>query len=311
MWLGLRRLCSLLMKWPPITPRQLLEVARPGLWPTQLWFYLLPLGGRRLLDEAGFWWGAIYVTFPLGLLLYGWNDWADYETDRFNPRKGNLLFGARLPREALAQLPWMISLVQIPFLIAFFALIGAQFVWWVVGAALVVGCYNAPALDFKARPLLDVLAQSGYLLVFVLASWVNEVPMLAPPVLLLGVLFAMHSHLVAEMADIEPDRVAGRRTTAVVLGTRRTKWVVGIMLIVEGAIVAFAIDSSGVASGNQGVYWWVGAFLAIAGVGGMVDAMWRKEAPFTPQQLAGVLMAWNVVAIASMVYVWRSGLFVS
>jgi peptidoglycan/LPS O-acetylase OafA/YrhL len=96
----------------------------------------------------------------------------------------------------------------------------------------------------------------------------------------------------------------------VVLGSQRTKWVVGIMLIVEGAIVALALDDLGNASSNQLVYWGVGAFLAAAGLGGIVDAIWRKEAPTTPRQLAGVLMAWNVVAIASMVYVWQSGLFV-
>ena len=52
-------------------------------------------GSRHVFHSAGFWLGLLYVTFPLGLIIYGWNDIADADIDSFNPRKGTFLFGAR------------------------------------------------------------------------------------------------------------------------------------------------------------------------------------------------------------------------
>ncbi len=292
-----------------ITAGQLIEVARPALWSTHLWFYLLPLGGYRVLDTVGFWLGAVYVTFPLGLLLYGWNDWADYETDRRNPRKGNLLFGAKLSLAALAALPWRIALVQIPFFIGFTWLIGAKFLLWIAAALVVNACYNLPRLNFKGRPLLDVVSQSGYLLVFVLASWANDVPQLPWPVFVFGLLFAMHSHLLAEIVDIEPDRMAGRRTTAVVMGAAGAKLAVAIMLFCEAGVVALFIDvGSGLAGYGK---WMVVAFLGTAGVGFATNLLVRGGETVSNRHLAWVLIAWNLVAIGSMYFIWRAGLFVA
>ncbi|MCA9606810.1 MAG: hypothetical protein KC619_14490, partial [Myxococcales bacterium] len=71
-----------------------MKISRPGFWPTQLWFFLLPLGLRDMFGAPAFWLGCVYVCLPLGLLSYGWNDLGDYETDALNPRKDSWLFGA-------------------------------------------------------------------------------------------------------------------------------------------------------------------------------------------------------------------------
>jgi 4-hydroxybenzoate polyprenyltransferase len=71
-----------------------------------------------VFSSVPFWLGLIYVTFPMGLLLYGWNDYVDYDVDRLNPRKGSFLFGARGSLEQLHLLPWRIVLFQAPFVIA-------------------------------------------------------------------------------------------------------------------------------------------------------------------------------------------------
>ncbi|WP_442484391.1 UbiA family prenyltransferase [Aeoliella sp. SH292] len=288
----------------------MLQVARPGLWSTHLWFYLLPLGGYRVLDTLGFWLGAVYVTFPLGLLLYGWNDWADYETDSRNPRKGNVLFGARLSKPSLAKLPWWIAVVQVPFFIAFIWLVGAKFLLWIAAAVVVNTLYNSPRLDFKGRPLLDVLCQSGYLLVFVLASWVNDVPQLPWPVFIFGMLFAMHSHLLGETADVGPDRAAGRRTTAVVIGVRWTKLVVAALLFIEAGVLANWVGDVSTSYEAELARRWVVGFLALAGLGFLIDAAVHGNRAIPARHLAIVLIVWNLVAIASMYAVWRAGFFV-
>jgi len=55
------------------------KAARPGFWLTSIWFYLVPAGGRNVFHQPEFWLGLLYVTFPLGLLIYGWNDIVDFE----------------------------------------------------------------------------------------------------------------------------------------------------------------------------------------------------------------------------------------
>src|SRR5205809_6597420 len=71
----------------------LVKAARPGFWLTSIWFYLVPVGGRHVLDQAEFWLGLVYVSFPLGLLIYGWNDVVDVDVVRCNPRKRTTLIG--------------------------------------------------------------------------------------------------------------------------------------------------------------------------------------------------------------------------
>ncbi len=249
------------------------------------------------------------MTFPLGLLLYGWNDWADYETDRRNPRKGNLLFGAKLPREALATLPWRIAFVQLPFFAAFTWLIGPRFLLWIAAALAVNACYNLPQVNFKGRPILDALNQSDYLLVFVLASWANHVPQLPWPIFLFGLLFAMHSQLLAEITDIRPDRAAGRHTTAVTIGAARTKLVVAAMLACEAIVVALSVGERFSSDYADYAKWVATEFLGIAALGFVADYGVRGDQTINDRHLAGVLIVWNMVALASMYFVWNAGLF--
>ena len=63
-----------------------IKAARPGFWLTSIWFYLVPVGGRNVFDRAEFWLGLLYVTFPLGLLIYGWNDVVDLQCPGYGAR---------------------------------------------------------------------------------------------------------------------------------------------------------------------------------------------------------------------------------
>lgn len=168
---------------PPMSPASLIKVARPGFWPTHLWFFLLPLGQREMFGRLGFWLGCAYVCFPLGLLLYGWNDLLDAETDRRNDRKDSWLFGARLDDQGLRRLPLWIAISQLPFLAVFAVLFGAKMLLWFAALVAANAVYNWPRLGWKNWPVLDLLNQVGYLLVFVLSSWLCQVPQLSTPAL--------------------------------------------------------------------------------------------------------------------------------
>jgi 4-hydroxybenzoate polyprenyltransferase len=189
------------------------KASRPGLWATAAWFYLLPLGGKHVFDSPRFWLGLTYVTLPLGLIIYGWNDIADAEIDQFNPRKGTFLFGARGSHEQLAKLPLQIAVMQAIFAAIFLTFIGPKILLWFAALMISTAIYNLPRYGLKSHPPFDILNQAGYLLVFVLSSWLNHVPQLHWPAMLFGALFAMHSHIFGEVMDFGPDkaRAAVRR----------------------------------------------------------------------------------------------------
>jgi 4-hydroxybenzoate polyprenyltransferase len=276
--------------------RFLLKVSRPGFWLTSVWFYLLPLGQCEVLGSGPFWLGVFYVTFPLGMLIYGWNDLVDYETDRLNPRKDTFLFGARPTLAQMRRLPVAIALVQLPFVVAFVWLVGWKALAWFAALVAATALYNGPGIGCKGRPGFDLLNQVGYLLVFVLSSWLSGVPQLPWSTFVFGALFAMHSHLFGEIMDLEPDRAAGRRTTAVALGIRPAKMLMIGFLLVEAALIWCCAHD---------------LWIAVALVGGAgffaADAflLWRDRA-YAPWQMRFFFLGWNAVAALTIPWIWKT-----
>ncbi len=276
-----------------------LKTSRPGLWLTTVWFYVLPLGQHRLFGSWVFWAGLLFFTFPFCFLIYGLNDIGDRETDRLNPRKDSYLFGARGSEEQIAGLPRTIALILTPFAVLFVYLVGIKALGWFLAVLAANALYNWPTHGLKSRPPFDMVNQAGYLLVFVLSSWLNAVPQLPLPTFLFGALFAMHSHLFGEILDVEPDSMSGRRTTAVAIGIRASKFILAAFLVLEGAIVAGIL-------GNL----WIGAFLGFCALWFVLDAgVMLRNREYTPNQIRLFAFALNAVALISMPLVWASGTF--
>jgi 4-hydroxybenzoate polyprenyltransferase len=154
--------------------------------------------------------------------------------------------------------------------------------------------YNWPRYGWKGRPPLELLNQSGYLLVFVLSSWLNRAPQLPWLAMLFSVMFAMHSHLFGEIMDIEPDRASGRRTTATVIGRVPTKFLIAALLAAECALVFVCFHDI-----------FLSSFLLASALWFLLDAtvFWRDR-PYTPRQMSFALLAWNIIAIGSIPWVW-------
>ena len=272
----------------------LLQVSRPGLWSTTALFYLMPLGQADILHSGKLWLGLFFVLFPLGLLLYGVNDIVDAETDALNPRKGTFLFGSRGAREQLAALKWQIAVAQIPFAIAFYFFIGPSILWWYTVLLLAVGIYNVPGIAWKGRPPFDVLIQASYLLVFVLSSWLNNVPQLPWQTFLFGAMFAMHSHIFGEVMDIEPDHLSGRRTTATSIGRVRAKFLIAALLCIETSLVQIFFRD-----------WIIAGFLAFGALWFLFDAtlLWKNR-PYSAKEMRLFLWGWNAAALLGMFWNW-------
>src|SRR5256885_16021966 len=82
-------------------------------------------------------------------------------------------------------------------------------------------------------------------------------------------MFAMHSHLFGEIMDLEPDRRAGRRTLAGVLGARPAKWLLVAVLAAEAVLIWTSTGDP-----------WLPAFLAASATWFTVDVvvLWGDRA---------------------------------
>ena len=214
-----------------------LKTSRPGLYFQWLWLYLLPVAGSDAHGSPAFWWGLLFATFPLSLLVYGWNDLADADLDRYNPRKDSFLFGACGTLWERRTLPWAIAGVNLPFFIWLVARGGLEMLLVLAGILAVNAAYNHPRWGLRGRPPFELLNELGVLLLVHLSVLVNGVPQLPWQSYLYLYAFTVHAHLVGEVMDLEPDKLGGRRTTAILLGRRRTKAVIIALVVFECALL--------------------------------------------------------------------------
>jgi 4-hydroxybenzoate polyprenyltransferase len=275
-----------------------LKVSRPGLWFQTLWLYLLPTAQRwEVFETPRFWIGLVFVTYPLNLLVYGLNDRADQEIDRLNPRKDSFLFGARGSARQLARVPAVTAAVNLPFALLLVAVGGWRMALVLAGIVAVNVLYDLPRRGLRGRPPLELLNQLGYLLLLPLSSWLNELPQVSGRALVYLALFCTHAHLMGEIMDIEPDRRAGRRTTATVLGARATKLAVLVLVVAEAALllVAFAEPV-------------LGGFLLLGALWLALDAtVLYGDRPYSRREFQILGLALNVAGFASIAWVWVTG----
>ncbi|MHB9285487.1 prenyltransferase [Halobacteriales archaeon Cl-PHB] len=268
----------------------LLALSRPRFW--------LYLAGPALVGLA---WGAsstedllalpavalvAYFLLPANLFLYGVNDRFDAPIDADNPRKGESgpevqyrddrrVWAAVLASGAL-------GLALLPFLDPGGAV--------ALGLFLVLAvAYSAPPFRFKARPGLDSVSNGLYVLPGIAAYAVVAGP---PPTLavLAGWLWTMAMHTYSAIPDVEPDRNAGIRTTATVLGERGAlaycivAWAAAAAVGAAhhpgfGALLAvypiFGLAIGGSSVSVSRAYRWFPVVNAVVGIGLTLAGLWR------------------------------------
>ena len=141
-----------------LIPWELIRVARLGLMASHLWLFFLPVVLSAEVPAVQFWIGTVYVTLPLGLLIYGWNDFFDADVDAISRRKKEspmaAWFGYRLRPEKRKLLPLTIAAAHLPFLIL--AVVAGAF-WvlaWLAVMVLANALYNGPGLRLSRVPVL-------------------------------------------------------------------------------------------------------------------------------------------------------------
>ncbi|SEW11741.1 prenyltransferase [Natrinema salifodinae] len=226
-----------------------------------------------------------YFLLPANVFLYGINDVYDRAIDAANPKKedrearyrgqGDVPIAVGLCAALPLVLAPLLPLAAWPWLIAFL----------VLGAA-----YSAPPVRLKTTPPLDSVSNGLYITPG--AAAYAAVAGTQPPLLAIagGWLWAMGMHTFSAIPDIEPDRETGIRTTATVLGERRTYaycgacWLasaaafgaldarLGALMLVYPALVA-AIATASVAVDRA--YWWFPAINTAVGAVLTMGGLWR------------------------------------
>jgi len=214
--------------------RRLLKRSRPRFW--------LYLAGPVLVGVA---FGAesasellspvsiglfLYFLLPANLFLYGINDVFDADVDEENPKKddrevrytGDNLEAGFAVGGAIAGL-WLA--VSLPAAAA-----------WIVGFLALGTAYSAPPLRLKTKPPLDSASNGLYVLpgVAAYAALAGTNPPLEA--IVGGWLWTMAMHTFSAIPDIEPDREAGIRTLATVLGRNATLAYCGVVWLLAAGV---------------------------------------------------------------------------
>lgn len=168
--------------------------------------------------------GTLFFLVPYNLLMYGINDVFDYESDILNPRKGGVE-GAITLKKYHPLIIWSSVLLSLPFVIALVAMTPP--ISWVVLAVLLffVVAYSAKGLRFKEIPFLDSVTSSIHFVgPLVYALSILGFPSVAWPAVAAFFLWGMASQAFGAVQDIIPDREAGIKSIATVMGARVTVW---------------------------------------------------------------------------------------
>ena len=275
-----------------------LKISRPGLWFPTIWIYLVPFS---LEDEFWlqpvFWIGLLFVTFPLNYLVYGLNDYNDYTADLVNDRKGNYLFGAKSTKYQLALVPKKITFIILPFVIFFTVIAGFQMLALLVFMVLINIVYNFKPFRIKERPPFEICIQIGYVFTAFFSVLLNNLQMLPWQTILYLSLFAFQAHIAGEIMDIEPDLESGKKTTATLIGRKKTKLLMLLLLLIETYILFFWFKD-----------FVLSTFLGCFSIWLIFDIfLFFKEKPYDLSQMKLFGYAMNISAIMSMIWILFSG----
>ena len=171
----------------------------------------------------------LMLSFPLCIFLYGINDIYDYETDKINPRKGDLkggfIEGVKLEPEYHSYVKNISFLVISLLLLTSFLTLNIANILGMLLLVFFSYFYSAPPLRFKERPPLDSFSNgmlyffAPFLLGFSFSgSIINNFDVWVGYILLTVCVMGIHAY--STIIDYEADKKVGIKTFATVFGKR-------------------------------------------------------------------------------------------
>lgn len=160
-----------------------------------------------------------YFMIPANIFLYGVNDISDKDTDMFNPKKDEKEYRAaekdRRNLYLLVGLSFIYGVVLILFQLSDLVAV-TFFTSWM----LLSFFYSVKPLRFKAVPILDFSSNFLYVIPALLSYY--QLTGVVPPILPVFAAFMWTSamQLFSAIPDIDADRMANIKTTAVIAGKK-------------------------------------------------------------------------------------------
>jgi len=239
---------------------ELLLVSRPAGWLASVGLFRCGMAYGDAPETARSAALTACLSAPFCLFLFGLNDAADHRSDRDNPRKGNLLHGARLDTVGAARVK-RAALAAGAAMLLWALFLPAAAATLLLGVLALSWAYSMPPLRLKEVPLLDGLSSAGIIsgllaLGFVQGASLAQAPVepwvFAPSIVGL--------HIFASVMDVESDRRAGHRTLPVRVGPRwATAVALALSLLTAAAvplvdfappIAAFAVAQAVIIAGS-------------------------------------------------------------
>jgi len=279
--------------------KTLVKLSRPGWWLVHIWLYLAPTGQKyHLLTSAVFWLGLLYVLFPLNLLVYGLNDYTDVELDAKNDRKGNFMYGAKCSREQMRDLPRVIAILNVlPIMVlAFVSGRWMAMAVWLPFAVFVNVAYNVEPLRLSSKGPFELpCVVSGFALVTLLASIVNDLPW--PPCGYWAHMtcLVLRTQLWTEFLDFDPDAACNRRTTSTLIGKFWSKALVVVLLAMEAVVTWYFFED------------YLMRFFSISGIFAFVSLEVIRGTDDKEKKKA--MKAQNALGLSLVFWIWHRGLF--
>ena len=179
----------------------------------------------------------VYFFFPANVFIYGFNDYWDQETDKYNPKKNQKEYKVdETERRNLLSLLYLTSGISL-MLLLFQKNIAEQLVF--LSFLLLSYFYSAKPIRFKAIPFLDFASNVLYVMPGILGY--HQASGSFPPILLVLSGFAHTSamHLFSAIPDIKYDKTAGIITTAILLKKKLSLLVCMTFWLTLSIIVVF------------------------------------------------------------------------
>lgn len=181
----------------------------------------------------------LYFFLPANIFIYGVNDYWDEDTDKLNKKKDEREL--RVTDRDKRRLIWILwATVGVSAVLMVFQ-DNVERILFLIFLSLSY-FYSARPLRFKSIPILDFSSNMLYIMPGIFAYYLAGGQL--PPLLLVlaGYFHIAAMHLFSAVPDIECDRRAGIRTTAVVLGERRSLMLVAAFWSVFSALVIYLTD---------------------------------------------------------------------
>lgn len=216
----------------------LLTTSRPISWVNTAYPFAagyLVTGGQL---DARFWWATLFFLIPYNLLMYGINDVYDYESDIRNPRKGGVE-GAITPKKYHPLILGAACASSLPFIIVLLTMGSGMAACTLLAVIFLVVAYSLKGFRFKEIPFLDSATSSSHFVGPLLyALSLHDFPAAAWPYVIAFFMWGVASQAFGAVQDVIPDREAGLRSVATVLGARPVVRLAALCYLAAAILVA-------------------------------------------------------------------------